>query len=164
MVNKLYSMTFFSRLILFVDNSENVVEKRDRSKFKIHYGSVTSYRTKMFCGKFLGPLWKILTCWKSICEKVCPNPLLIHIIYMSTSHSSISAGLVRSGIQGLLWNLYKSIISWELCETRVKIHQNFPKNYVKFWEKLLEIFFFFLRNEILLKISRNIFKNWMKFP
>ncbi len=82
MANKLYFMTFFSKLILFIDYSEIVIEKHNKSKFLIRHESVISDGPKIFCKKFLGPLWKILTWQKSICENLYPNPRLIHILYV----------------------------------------------------------------------------------
>ncbi len=91
MANKLYSTAFFSKLILFIDNSENVIEKCDKLKFSICHGSMISHGIKNFCEKFLGSLWKILTCQKSICDKlyldqpwipVCPLPTInFHYIF-----------------------------------------------------------------------------------
>ncbi len=48
MENKFYSIIFFSKLIFFIDNSENVIEKHDKSVFSIHFGSLTSNRTQNF--------------------------------------------------------------------------------------------------------------------
>ncbi len=81
MANKLYSKTFFSKLILLIDNLENVIKKYDKSKFLIGHRSITSEGTKIFGRKCLGPLWKILTAQKSICEKLYPNLPLIDILY-----------------------------------------------------------------------------------
>ncbi len=42
---------------------------------------MTSDGTKIFGGKFLCPMLIILNCQKLICEKLCPNPPLIHVLY-----------------------------------------------------------------------------------
>ncbi len=62
MANKLYSATFFSKLILFIDNAGNVIEKHDKLKFSIRHRSMTSDGTKLFCRKFLclfGKFWPV---------------------------------------------------------------------------------------------------------
>ncbi len=66
-------------------------------------------RESDFCGKFLGPLWKILTCRKSIFEK-CSLIQRWYTSYVFATYLSISSiffftGFVPSGIQRLLRNL-----------------------------------------------------------
>ncbi len=145
MANKLYSATFFSKLILFIDNLENVIEKRDKSKFLIHRGWTTSDGTKIFCGKFPGPLWKILARRKLICKNLYPNPLLIHILYVCFQLINFHHIFLRRshpiGNMGITTQFMSEYFSWELCKTRVKIRQfllkiasNFVKNCLNYFK------------------------------
>ncbi len=138
----------------------------------IHRGSMISNGTKIFYEKFLGPLTRILTCQKLICEMLYPNPPLIHILYVCFPLIDVHYIFLRRfrpiGNTRITMQFMQEYFSWELCETRIKICQillkmlsNSVRNCVKFffkWVKFSRKMF-----EIFWKTEWNFLKNEWNF-